>query len=134
MTSSWERGTAKLSSSQSISTNISCSQSSAIAVSAYSSFLFVVGIDDGLHGDPALSYLVRFDLGSSKPLNHCKTLHLFGFSSHTINTGTWVHNLCSVWWAAAVRFSFATHLNWASARRGDSLAPAVLRARDAPKA
>src|SRR5215212_5416410 len=125
MTSSWERGTAKLSSSQSISTNISCSQSSAIAVSAYSSFLFVVGIDDGLHGDAALSYLVRFDLGSSKPLNHCKTLHLFGFSSHTMNTVVRVHNLCNI---GGNRPVFIRNLpEPGSARRGNSLAPAVLR-------
>src|SRR5215204_6149171 len=167
MTSSWERGTAKLSSSQSISTNISCSQSSTgampitstssptfsgevdllvaqrpskgevelpfeIVVPAYSSFFFVVGIDDGLHGDPALSYLVRFDLGPSKPLNHCKTLHLSGFSPHTINTVVRMHNLCNIGGSRPV---FNRNLpEPGSARRGGRVASAVLRARDAPNA
>src|SRR5215204_981911 len=161
MTSSWERGTAKLSSSQSISTNISCSQSSTgampitstssptfsgevdllvaqrpskgevelpfeIVVPAYSSFFLVVSIDDGLHGDPALSYLVRFDLGSSKPLNHRKTLHLSGFPPHTINTAVRVHNLCNV---GGSRLVFLRNTSEPEAREGaDSVAPAVVRA------
>src|SRR5215211_5039452 len=86
--------------------------------------------------------VIRCSLDSSVSIsglpNHSTTANhsnFPGLSPHTINTGTWVHNLRSVWWAAAVRFSFARHLNWASARPGgDSLAPAVVRARDAPKA
>src|SRR5215203_5275517 len=49
-----------------------------VVIPAYSSFLFVVGIDDGLHGDPMLSDFVRFDLGSSKPVDHRKPLHPCG--------------------------------------------------------
>src|SRR5215217_208497 len=49
-----------------------------VVISAYDPFLFVVGIDDGLHGDPVLSDLIRFDLGSSKPLEHCDPLQACG--------------------------------------------------------
>src|SRR5215216_3378345 len=86
-----------------------------VVVPAYSSFFFVVGIDDGLHGDPALSYLVRFDLGSSKPLNHRKSLHLSGFSPHTINTAVRVHNLCNV---GGCRLVFLRNTSKPEAREG----------------
>src|SRR5215218_1652419 len=49
-----------------------------VVIPAYGPFLFVVGIDDGLHGDPMLSGLIRFDLGSSKPLDHCDPLQACG--------------------------------------------------------
>ena len=46
-----------------------------VVVSTYGPFLLVVSIDDDLHDDPTLSGIVRLDLGSPKPLDHCEPLH-----------------------------------------------------------
>src|SRR5215211_4358732 len=49
-----------------------------VVVLTYGPFLLVVSIDNDLHEDPVLSGFIRFDLRSSKPLDHCKPLHPCG--------------------------------------------------------
>src|SRR5215203_6068386 len=66
-----------------------------VVIPACGPFLFVVGIDDGLHSDPMLSDLIRFDLGSSKPLDHVKPPYPCGSFIQYHNKPA--HGPCKAW-------------------------------------